>query len=691
MAKTESEFLKEIRDNVQSYVQSFKENNERFMNFLNFAFVSSINTQEQATNNELNRPTIEFNVCEAYISRYRGEFSKNEPSISVHAQEGHQVDYGTIKLVEDHLRYILHEANKNGFSYDIYTDTMAGGFSAAKVYTDYVSEMSFNQDIYIEKCYNPTLTGFDVLAKRHDKRDGRFCFELYPLTEEEFKLQFPNVDIKKINFSKSFDTVHWSYMKGMTKYILVCDYYEKKQERRKIVMLSDNRVMTQRDYNQFLRWWDEQGFIAAPPEPVGKPRMTTLTQIVRYRCIENQILEERLTDYDYLPIVFFDGNSIITKTNSSNSVKQYTRPAIYHAVGAQRLKNLAGQTLANELESISQAQMLVPKDGVALEYKEAYQEPQKANVLVYNPYKDDNPEQPLPPPQILQRRQIPPEISQTFGGMDSTIQQILGSFDASLAKLTESQTSGIAIQETMGLSNATIMPYIVSYLKGLQSIADIIVSLIPKIYKTPRTIPVMTEEGKKDYVYINEEGQPRLDYDNTALRVRIDAGPSFAVQQSKAFDQMVALTKVSPLFGQFMAEEGLPVWLDNMEFRGIEYLKEAAEQYMQKIKQMQQQQAQMPNPEMIKVQNEQQKLALEQQKAQMKNEIEALKLEMEEQKLRIEKMSLLTRVHETAARTKVEAERNEVERLKTEAEIHIKHNESQHELLKTLKSERKEK
>jgi hypothetical protein len=46
------------------------------------------------------------------------------------------------------------------------------------------------QAIKIERC-EPTLTGFDKLARFSHKGDGRFCFQLFPKDKEEFLEEYP--------------------------------------------------------------------------------------------------------------------------------------------------------------------------------------------------------------------------------------------------------------------------------------------------------------------------------------------------------------------------------------------------------------------------------------------------------------------------------------------------------------------
>ena len=43
-----------------------------------------------------------------------------------------------------------------------------------------------------------------------------------------------------------------------------------------------------------------------------------------------------------LPLVFVDGSSVMVKTPKNGNVRQVCSPYVYHAKGAQRLKNFAG-------------------------------------------------------------------------------------------------------------------------------------------------------------------------------------------------------------------------------------------------------------------------------------------------------------------------------------------------------------
>ena len=371
--QTAIDSLERVKKNVSKSYMYFKDNYDRYHDYRKYVFKETINQQQRAMLQRLHRPIIEFNILDAYISRLLGEFSKHEPSIEVSPAEGVPVDQAVLDIVEGHLRHILHTANKDNFSYNVYQDILSGGFSVAKVWTDYASPMSFDQQIYLSRAFDPTLCGFDPMARARHKGDGQYSFEIYPMTEEDFLKEFPHVDISKLSFTRALndagylDSFNWSYKDNQNnKIVLVADYYEKKKKKTKIVKLADGRVMTMKNYEKMQAYWEQEQFIEQIPVIVGEPRWTELETVCCYKLIEHEVLEYTETDYTYLPHIFVDGNSIDLTIGNTNTTYQMTKPYVYHAKGVQDLKNFAGIALANYLENMIQHKFIIKKEFIII-------------------------------------------------------------------------------------------------------------------------------------------------------------------------------------------------------------------------------------------------------------------------------------------------------------------------------------
>jgi hypothetical protein len=702
LAQKYQDELPRIKRNIENSYSWFKENYDRFNAFRKYIFKEQLDENYLNVLRTLNKPQLEFNILEAYISRLKGEFSKQEPSTVVSADHGAPVDARTIKAVEDHFRFILEEAKKSNTIYQNYDDTLSGGFSVLKVWTDYIHEMSFDQCIKLSRVYHPALCGFDPLAKDPHKGDGRFCFEIFPREEMEFKHDNPNITLDNVKFTRSTDNYtgiggvggfQWSYQNQKEKILLLVDYYEKKKKRVKIVKTADSpilgkgRVMTMDGYKKMVDAWDN---IVPAPAIVGQPRWSTITTICRYKLIEDQIVSYEETDYSKLPLIFVDGNSEVMQDATSGKISQITRPYIFHAKGMQDLKNYAGNAQASELENIIQHKFMIAEEAIpeADDYRNAYKDIQNASLLVYKAYSDKEQMKPLPPPQVVARQMIPPQISETFMMAEKTIQNQLGSYDAALG-INDNQLSGVAIVEAATQSNAAAMPYIVNVMTALSRAFEIILDLIPKYYVTPRTIPIFTRDGKRAYQIINDQQNPEsvnMKYDDNVLTVRVEAGLNFAIQKHRALQQIIGLSSSMPIFGQFMNTAGLQVLLNNLEIKDIDILKDLAAKYQQELEQQkqiaqqQQQQAMQNDPRVMKEHNARIKLQLEDKIESDKVAVQSGELAISEQKLEIERLKILAQIEESKRAAIVNIDKHMAEKERAMVDLAIKKLQTHHTL-----------
>lgn len=663
----DTELLQSLKDDVVSWFNYWQDNIAIFHKATNFIFHSNLTQQEKNSLNNLQRPPLEFNILEAYISRLTGEFSKQEPSFIVHESPDTQMgDPRLPELIEGHLASVTEESKKDGTETEIYKDMIACGYSVAEVFYEYASPTSFNQNIKFRKLADPTMCGFDPLAQDKHKGDGRYYFRVFPMTEREFIKQYPDADISTINFNThNVSKFSFSYKSKNEKVIAVCVYYGKVKTRKKIVYLSNDATMSQSMYNKMVKIWTEQGYIEQIPKII-KTRMAEFIEIVRYDFIENQILEKSPTLYTQLPGIFFDGNSVRIRYNDGqDDLKQTIRPYWKNAEGAQRLKNLAGQTLANEIENIVNHKFKVPKEGIPVGYEQYYINNQKAAVLVYNGFMPDG-LTPIPPPQEVMRQPVPQEVSMSFVGADQAVQNILGSYDASLG-INDNQLSGVAIVEAATQSNAAAMPYVVNFMTSFSQVAKIIIGLMPKVFKNPRKINVLNKKRQKEYVDINNSNIPdsvHMTYDPMSMNVVVQAGTNFEVQKNKSMQMLDMLSKSFPSVAQLINTKGLPILFDNLSFRGSDRLKELAEQMIAENQQKAASQPPMPNP-----------LQLKQQEIQMKAQSNAQNMEIQKEKLMNERIDMALKAH-------LEGRQDAIDLAKMQTEKEVNNVKQFHDLVK---------
>ena len=180
---------------------------------------------------------------------------------------------------------------------------------------------------------------------------------------------------------------------------------------------------------------------------------------------------------------------------------------------------------------------------------------------------------------------------------------------------------------------------------------------MPKYIVGKRTIPVVAKDGKKSYRGVNTQGNPKLDYQERAIKVNIDAGVNFQVQKTQAMEQIVALMGASQEFSQFMnSPQGLEILVDNLTVYGSDRLKEAVPQWIASQQQQQQQamamqqQAMQSDPRMLKAKTEMQKVQLEAQQQQLDQQQQQIENQFEIAKLSTEKILADAKLMESEAK-----------------------------------------
>lgn len=640
MARSVRDRFDDIKSNIVDSNQYFKHNYERFNNFMRFIYETSLTEDDRVKLQMTNKPQVEFNVLEAYINNRIGQFANHEPGVKVRAAPGIPVSRmspsftQTLDILQAHFQYICESSNDDGLKWKLLKDMLAGGYSVAEVYTDYVSSRSFEQNIYIDRVFDPTMCGFDPLARKSHKGDGRYCYQLFPRTVDEFVSEYGSDAAKDCRFSRTLGDFNWDYCAGDEKIVLEADYFEKKIKEAKLLKLSNGETMTTKEYEMFLEKWEMSGAIEQPPMPVGKGRKTEIYTIERFKLCGNEILKHEEMNFSMLPLVFFDGNSAYLRNGTSGAAYQMTRPYVYQAKDVQRLKNVAGQAVAYEIEAMQMHKWIVPLEGLDERYLDEWKNPQIADVLKYRSFVEGSDGVQIPQPREVQRTPTPPIVQQTFMGADQVTQTILGAYDAQMG-IQSKEISGAAIRQGDIHSSASSSPYMLGFVDGWNRLLHIVADLIPKYYVTPRSIPIVKDDGKREYIVINDKRNPNsafFHYDPNDLDIEVSAGVSSTAQKQIALEQITAMCRVSKQIADFINANGLEVILDNMDIRGIDQLKRKAEEWQEQQRQMQQMQQQqaMQNAQRMAQQPTPQELEL--MKIQQKGQIDSAKVAIDKQK-----------------------------------------------------------
>src|SRR4249920_2532939 len=126
LARKHTERLPQLKEMVEASYLYFRKNSERYSEFMRFVFDTSLTSDDITKLISLGKPTLEFNVLEAMVSRLRGEFAKQEPGIMVRAADGVPIEKLTpdfikmLDVIEAYLREIITDSSNDGLQYNVY-------------------------------------------------------------------------------------------------------------------------------------------------------------------------------------------------------------------------------------------------------------------------------------------------------------------------------------------------------------------------------------------------------------------------------------------------------------------------------------------------------------------------------------------------------------------------------------------
>jgi len=534
-SKTDKDMLAEIKKDINSWFDYFMDNINRYKEEVRFTVLGDQwNENDKAEYEERRKPMLTVNKLYSYIQQIVGEQRANTADIELSTDEN--VDKKIIDIHEGLVRDIAYDS-KGEIAAQTGFECALLGYGAMAVGTEYEDPNSFNQRIKIETVKDPITVFFDPAAKDVTKADGDFCGIWNILSHDEFKAMWPNKEITtglplvENNVSGIFD---W-----MTKDdVAVADVYKKKWKRKKIALLSNGEVVDAKDADEIISAYyaqyatDQYGNYVdnfVPLEIIDE-RWTKDYDIWHYKISGVEVLEKTKWSSKLLPIVFMDGNSFTTDG------QQITRSFTQFTHDAQKYYNFLKSDICQYVKSGRKEQWYGDADCIA-GYEDVWKNPDRVQGLL--PFKTVPGKQ---PPSRTNPIEIPNSLMAQQAYVDTEIHTILGIFQSTRGDIGN-EISGVAIANKIRQGHSSAYVYIDNRNRAMEQIGRIVVSLIPHIYDTERTIFITDADNQQKSVKIND-GQNNIS--KAKFNIKVKAGSSFAMQKVENRTSMKDLMQVYP-------------------------------------------------------------------------------------------------------------------------------------------------
>ena len=148
----------------------------------------------QNSRNLESRPVLTINKLDGYCRQVVNQIKQQRPRPKVHGMNSDS-DEKTAEVIQGIIRHI--EANSNADdAYDQAVDyAVRMGWGYMRLRTDYVSEDSFDQEIYIEPVDNPFTVYYDINSVAIDGSDAERCLVTTMMAKDDFEAIYPNAEV----------------------------------------------------------------------------------------------------------------------------------------------------------------------------------------------------------------------------------------------------------------------------------------------------------------------------------------------------------------------------------------------------------------------------------------------------------------------------------------------------------------
>ena len=479
----------------------------------------------QNSRNLESRPCLTINKIDAYIRQVTNQQRMQRPRIKVHPVNN-LADYKIAQVIEGITRHI--EVNSNAdTAYDTAFDyAVRMGWGYWRVNTRYVSENSFDQEIYIDTIDNPFTVYFDPNSILPDGSDAEKCLITTVMDKKIFRENYPGAD-DGANFqqrSTGDDTASWITKED----IRVAEYFWIERERAKLYLLSDGTSGFADSDNFFAR-------VEASGLTVIDERDSFRKAVKWIKCTAMEVLEEKTWAGKYIPVVPCYGAQVII----DDKRKKYG--LVRFAKDPQRMYNFWRTSMTESVALAPKAKWLLAEgQDEGHENEWAMANIKSTPVLRYK--QKDIEGQPAPAPQRLQPEPPPTGIMEAAGAISADLQMVLGVLDPN--QLPSGNISGKALQGQQNQVDLSNFHFYDNMTRSIRQTGKIILDLIPKIYDTERVMRIIGSDGQPDMTTINQAnaiGEVLNDVTVGEYDVVMDTGPGFQTKRQQAVESMMPL------------------------------------------------------------------------------------------------------------------------------------------------------
>ncbi len=473
------------------------------------------------------RPCLTINKTDTFVRSVVNNMRQQRPRIKVHP-----VSDGADKPVADVIQGLIRHievASNADTAYDTGADYQVRmGWGYWRILSEYVDEMSWDQELKIDRIRNPFSVYFDPSSIAPDGSDAKWAIITGRMRKDDFEAKYPG---KR--------TTNWSLIGAgddiPTKdEITVVEYLRLEEVPEDLCRLSDGSSIWRMDET------DEE--LAAKNLIVIDKRKSMRIKLKWSKLSASDELEKQDCPGKYLTVIPVYGAELI----GDGKIERYGM--IKHLMDPARQYNF-WRTSETEIVALAPKAPWVMAEGQDEGHEEEWDNANKRNYsrLKYKVVTgDDN--QPLPPPQRLSPQQIPAASVNAAMAASEDMKAVAGMFDPALGAPGQ-ETSGTMVAKRQQQSDLSNFHFYDNLTRSQRWTGLVLLDLIPHYYDTKRVVRIIGEDGLPDSVTLNDKqaiGKVLNDVTVGRYDVVMDTGPGYDTKRMAAFDALMEFAKIDP-------------------------------------------------------------------------------------------------------------------------------------------------
>lgn len=459
-------------------------------------------------------PALEIDQLTQYVHQVVNENRMNTPSINVLPVDD-EGDIETAKAYKGLIRHIEYASMADAARDTAMEYAVKCGIGFTRIDHKYSALTGFEQELLIKRVANPFAVYMDSSIVECDGSDAMRGTILDVYDKKRFEAEYP--DKKFISFDGDGKTESKD-----GEMINIAEAFRIEEIPVKQALMMDGKVL---EYKE------------GAMDGVKSVRTYKKRKVYRCKMSGDETLEETYFPGLYVPIIPYFGEEVW------RDGKRELYSLIRRSKDAQRRFNMWA---SKEMELLLKAPTapVMAAAGQLKGFENEWKNPEGAAVLQYNLVDAMGKE--VGPPQRLAPPPIPTGIINAMQGAGEQIKSTLGMYDASVGNRSN-EVSGVAIEQRQRKGDVATFHFGDNAVRSVTHEGRILVSAIPEIYDTERTIRIIGDEDEPKMVGINgkvvEKQKQTFNLSQGQYDVRVTTGPNFTTKRQESSQLMQEVMK----------------------------------------------------------------------------------------------------------------------------------------------------